>query len=64
MNACARAALPKALSENRYDEDGAITEKIMVEQMKQLDRQIHDAAQPLDHGDQVVREVRPVLRRR
>jgi hypothetical protein len=42
------ATLPKALSQNRYDEDGAITEKIMVEQMKQLDRQIHDAAQPLD----------------
>lgn len=42
------ATLPKALSENRYDEDGAITEKIMIEQMKQLDRQIHDAAQPLD----------------
>ena len=42
------ATLPKALSANRYDEDGAITEKIMIEQMKQLDRQIHDAAQPLD----------------
>ena len=42
------ATLPKALSANRYDEDGAITEKVMIEQMKQLDRQIHDAAQPLD----------------
>ena len=42
------ATLPKALSQNRYDEDGAITEKVMIEQMKQLDRQIHDAAQPLD----------------
>ncbi len=42
------ATLPKALSANRYDEEGAITEKVMIEQMKQLDRQIHDAAQPLD----------------
>ena len=42
------ATLPKSLSANRYDEDGAITEKVMIEQMKQLDRQIHDAAQPLD----------------
>lgn len=42
------ATLPKALSQNRYDEDGAITEKVMIEQMKQLDRQLHDAAQPLD----------------
>lgn len=42
------ATLPKALSQNRYDEDGAITEKVMIEQMKQLDRQIHDASQPLD----------------
>ena len=42
------ATLPKALSQNRYDEDGAITEKVMIEQMKQLDRQIHDAAQPID----------------
>jgi len=42
------ATLPKALSANRFDEEGAITEKIMIEQMKQLDRQIHDAAQPLD----------------
>jgi hypothetical protein len=42
------ATLPKSLSENRFDEDGAITEKIMIDQMKQLDRQIHDAAQPLE----------------
>lgn len=42
------ATLPKAMSQNRYDEDGAITEKVMIEQMKQLDRQIHDSAQPLD----------------
>ena len=42
------ATLPKSMSANRYDEDGAITEKVMIEQMKQLDRQIHDAAQPLD----------------
>ena len=42
------ATYPKALSANRFDEDGAITEKSMIEQVRQLDRQIHDAAQPLD----------------
>ncbi|MEO0032005.1 MAG: hypothetical protein RIS94_1763 [Pseudomonadota bacterium] len=42
------ATLPAALSENRYDAEGAITEKQMVEAIRSLDRQIHDAAQPLD----------------
>ncbi|WP_245647520.1 hypothetical protein [Novosphingobium lentum] len=42
------ATLPQALSANRYDEDGAITEKQMIESLRSLDRQIHDAAQPLD----------------
>lgn len=42
------ATLPRALSDNRYDADGAITEKQMVEALRSLDRQIHDAAQPLD----------------
>jgi hypothetical protein len=42
------ATLPKALSANRFDAEGAITEKQMIEQLRQLDRQIHDAAQPLD----------------
>jgi hypothetical protein len=40
--------LPQALSSNRYDEEGAITEKQMIEALRSLDRQIHDAAQPLD----------------
>ncbi len=42
------ATLPQALSANRYDEEGAITEKQMIEALRSLDRQIHDAAQPLD----------------
>lgn len=42
------ATLPRALSANRYDEEGAITEKQMIEALRSLDRQIHDAAQPLD----------------
>lgn len=42
------ATLPRALSANRFDEDGAITEKQMIEALRSLDRQIHDAAQPLD----------------
>jgi hypothetical protein len=42
------AAVPKALSANRFDEEGAITEKVMIEQLRQFDRQIHDAAQALD----------------
>jgi hypothetical protein len=42
------ATLPKALSANRFDEEGSITEKVMIEQLRQLDRQIHDAAQALD----------------
>lgn len=42
------ATVPAALSENRYDSEGAITEKQMVEAIRSLDRQIHDAAQPLD----------------
>lgn len=42
------ATLPRALSSNRYDEEGAITEKQMIEALRSLDRQIHDAAQPLD----------------
>ena len=41
------AALPRSLSANRYDEAGAITEKQMIEQLRSLDRQLHDAAQPL-----------------
>lgn len=42
------ATLPRALSANRFDEEGAITEKQMIESLRSLDRQIHDAAQPLD----------------
>jgi len=42
------ATLPKALSANRFDEEGSITEKVMIEQLRQFDRQIHDAAQALD----------------
>ena len=42
------ATLPKSMSANRFDEEGAITEKVMIEQVRQYDRQIHDAAQPLD----------------
>ena len=44
-------ALPRALSENRYDEGGAVTETQMIEQLRSLDRQIHDAAQPLTPED-------------
>ena len=42
------ATLPKAMSANRFDEDGASTETVMIEQTRQFDRQIHDAAQALD----------------
>lgn len=42
------ATTPRALSANRYDDEGAITEKQMIESLRSLDRQIHDAAQPLD----------------
>jgi hypothetical protein len=42
------ATLPRAMSANRFDAEGAITEKTMIEQLRQLDRQIHDAAQALD----------------
>lgn len=42
------ATLPRSLSANRYDAEGAITEKQMIEALRSLDRQIHDAAQPLD----------------
>ena len=42
------ATLPRALSANRYDDEGAITEKQMIESLRSLDRQIHEAAQPLD----------------
>ena len=42
------ATLPRALSDNRYDDEGAITEKQMIEAVRSLDRQIHEAAQPLD----------------
>lgn len=42
------ATMPQALSANRYDEEGSITEKQMIEALRSLDRQIHDAAQPLD----------------
>jgi hypothetical protein len=44
----AYATLPRALSANRYDAEGAITEKQMVEALRSLVRQLHDAAQPLD----------------
>lgn len=44
----AYATLPKAMSANRFDAEGAITEKTMIEQLRQLDRQVHDAAQALD----------------
>jgi len=42
------ARLPTAMSANRFDAEGAITERQMIEGLKQFDRQIHDAAQPLD----------------
>lgn len=42
------ATLPRALSANRYDAEGAITERQMVEALRSIDRQIHEAAQPLD----------------
>lgn len=42
------AAVPAALSANRFDAEGAITEKQMIESLRSLDRQLHDAAQPLD----------------
>lgn len=42
------ATAPRALSANRFDDEGAITEKQMIEALRSLDRQIHDAAQPLD----------------
>lgn len=42
------ATVPAALSENRYDANGAITEKQMIESIRSLDRQLHEAAQPLD----------------
>lgn len=42
------ATLPDNLSSNRADSDGAVTEKMMIEQLRSLDRQLHDAAQPLD----------------
>lgn len=44
----AYATLPRALSANRYDAEGAITEKQMIEALRSIDRQLHDAAQPLD----------------
>ena len=42
------ATLPDNLSSNRADADGAVTEKMMIEQLRSLDRQLHDAGQPLD----------------
>ncbi|WP_338467186.1 hypothetical protein RXV95_01100 [Novosphingobium sp. ZN18A2] len=42
------ATVPQALSANRFDEEGAITEKQMIEALRSLDRQLHEAAQPLD----------------
>ncbi len=42
------ATLPNNLSNNRADSDGAVTEKMMIEQLRSLDRQLHDAAQPLE----------------
>lgn len=41
----AYAALPRALSDNR----GETTQTQMLDNLRQLDRQLHDAAQPLDH---------------
>lgn len=41
------AVLPTSLSSNRADEDGAVTEKMMIEQLRSLDRQLNDAAQPI-----------------
>jgi hypothetical protein len=48
------ATLPRALSANRYDQEGAITEKQMIESLRSLDRQIHEAAQPLDRDDAIL----------
>ncbi len=48
LGVCLYVWLPRALSANRFDEAGSITEKAMIEQLRSLDRQIHDAAQPLD----------------
>lgn len=42
------ATLPDNLSNNRADSDGAVTERMMIEQLRSLDRQLHDAAQPLE----------------
>jgi hypothetical protein len=42
------ATLPQRLSTNRFDEGGAVTDQQMIEQLRSLDRQLHDAAQPLD----------------
>ena len=41
----AYSALPRALSDNR----GETTQVQMLDSLRQLDRQLHDAAQPLDH---------------
>jgi hypothetical protein len=41
----AYASLPRALSDNR----GEMTQMQMLESLRTLDRQLHDAAQPLDH---------------
>jgi hypothetical protein len=40
------AAIPKALSNNREE----MTQGQMIEALRAVDRQLHDAAQPLDHG--------------
>ncbi len=47
----AYAVLPRALSDNRFDAGGAITEKQMIEALRSLDRQLHEAAQPLAPDD-------------
>jgi hypothetical protein len=42
----AYAALPRALSNNR----GETTQTQMLDNLRMIDRQLHDAAQPLDHA--------------
>jgi hypothetical protein len=48
------STLPQKLSENRFDKEGAITEKQMIEQLRSLDRQLNDAAQPLNANDAAI----------
>ncbi|WP_421836399.1 hypothetical protein [Novosphingobium sp.] len=49
--------MPRALSANRYDAQGAITERQMVEALRSLDRQLHEAAQPLDPRQARIRAI-------